>query len=154
MLFALSFHLKPDLQCIGKDLSPASLEGWQLLACLAQPLLSFPVGISLLSIPTYFCKNFFPLQMQFQLGQRIKGQMVCLSIHPDCWIEIEIRLYASKVQNKLYNPSFYQSRKNKVCYFLHLSIQGLLKLHYGKGLNSIHPWAKMLKSKRVGREWQ
>lgn len=82
--------------------------------------------------------------MQFQLGQRIKGQMVCLSIHPDCWIEIEIRLYASKVQNKLYNPSFYQSRKNKVCYFLHLSIQGLLKLHYGKGLNSIRLkcWSK------------
>jgi len=29
MLFALS--LKPDLECIGKDLSPAYLEGWQLL---------------------------------------------------------------------------------------------------------------------------
>jgi hypothetical protein len=52
-------------------------------------------------------------------------------------MEIERRLYASKVQNKLYNPSFYQSIKNKVCYFLHLSIKGLLKLHYGKGLNSI-----------------
>lgn len=43
--------------------------------------------------------------MQFQLGQRIKGQMVCLSIHPDCWIEIQIRLYASKVQNNRIRPS-------------------------------------------------
>jgi len=56
--------------------------------------------------------------MKFQLGQRIKGQMVCLSIHPDCWIEIERRLYASKVQNKLYNPSFYQSIKTKVFWLL------------------------------------
>lgn len=51
------------------------------------------------------CKNFCPLKMQFQLGQRIKGQMVCLSIHPDCWIEIQIRLYASKVQNNRIRPS-------------------------------------------------
>jgi hypothetical protein len=42
--------------------------------------------------------------MQFQLGQRIKGQMVCLSIHPDCWIEIEIRLYASKVIKNRISP--------------------------------------------------
>lgn len=44
MLFALSF--KPDLECIGKDLSPAYLDGGLTVACLAQPLLSFPVGIS------------------------------------------------------------------------------------------------------------
>lgn len=43
--------------------------------------------------------------MQFQLGQRIQGRMVCLSIHPDCWIEMEIRLYASKVQNNIIRPS-------------------------------------------------
>lgn len=44
MLFSFSF--KPDLKCICKDLSPAYLFGGLTVACLAQPLLSFPVGIS------------------------------------------------------------------------------------------------------------
>jgi hypothetical protein len=35
MLFALSFLFKPDLQCIGKDLSPSSLEGGLTVACLS-----------------------------------------------------------------------------------------------------------------------
>lgn len=40
------FYFKPDLKCIGKDLSPAYFFGGLTVACLAQPLLSFPVGIS------------------------------------------------------------------------------------------------------------
>lgn len=64
---------------------PICLEG----ACLAQPLLSFPVGISNLyyEFPLTHV-NVFILPPQFQLGQRIKGQMVCLSIHPDWMIFI------------------------------------------------------------------
>jgi hypothetical protein len=58
--------------------------------------------------------------------------MVCLSIHPDCWIEIEIRLYASKVQNKL-------------SVLLSIEKRSKLKLHYGKGLNSIRKNASVKK---------
>lgn len=84
----LFFNPGSKKKCIGKDLSPAYLFGGLTVACLAQPLLSFPVGISklyfLLLIPTYSCKckNFCPLKMQFQLGQRIKGQMDGMSFYP------------------------------------------------------------------------
>ena len=74
------------------------LFGGLTVACDAQPLLSFPVGISKF--------NYIIINSHLLLSKLLppcnsnsaKGQMVCLSIHPEKRYEIEIRLYASKVQ--------------------------------------------------------
>lgn len=61
--------------------------------------------------------------------------MVCLSIHPDCWIEIQILLFASKVLKNRISPSiYYQSRKNIYQKDLFINIKYIKKkkLHYIK----------------------
>lgn len=102
MLFALPF--KPDLKCIGKDLSPAYLEGWQLLACLAQPLLSFPVGISLLyyyQFPLTSVKTSSPFKCNSNSARESKGRWY---VYPHRSTRLEVIPYLSLFRAGLISP--------------------------------------------------